>query len=196
MWLMLQWQDPAVGIDQELLFCLWLSQACNGRACSLVLGVESPRSASELCFGSSVWNRWVCSTHTGKGATEYSSAGAAHLWVFSVVSHFTQCLGSQSTLLLSLSWFYFNCGHVSNWPWYLFGAVSTKSLAQMHWGQDSGLQYLCTWACCGSYGVSSDSGLVQPSHVHSQKSTASKARPVSAMGALVVFSDVSPALNL
>ena len=53
----------------------------RGRICSLAVGVEAPRFVSELHFGSAVQGRWDWSTPAGRGATEYSSTGAAPLWV-------------------------------------------------------------------------------------------------------------------
>ena len=74
----------------------------RGRVCSLVFGVEAPRSVPELCFLSAMPGRRDWSTLTGRKATEYSFYVVVHLWVYSVVSLFTHCVGLQITLLLDL----------------------------------------------------------------------------------------------
>ena len=101
----------------------------------------------------------------------------------------------QITLLLACSQPCLNCGYASNWPWclrrFLQQATSISHVP--------GLQLPCKWTCCGRCGRSSDSGLLlstlSPPPTPSQctcltKATAAKARPVSAVGALVVCSDV------
>ena len=56
----------------------------------------------QICLWAAVWGRWDWSTSTGRGVTEYSSAGAVHQEVRSVVLSGTHCARSQSTLLLTL----------------------------------------------------------------------------------------------
>ena len=63
----------------------------------IVVGVEA------LSFWAVLWGRWDWSIPIGRGATEYSSAGAVHWGVCFVVSPKTYCVSSQSTLLLALS---------------------------------------------------------------------------------------------
>ena len=48
----------------------------RGRVYSLAVGIEAHISVSELCFWSSMWNRWDLSTPNWREASEYSSSGA------------------------------------------------------------------------------------------------------------------------
>ena len=72
------------------------------RDCSLVVGVEAPRSVSELCFWAMVWGEQDWSTAIGRAAPEYSSARAVHWVVCYAVSPVTCHAGLQSTVLLAL----------------------------------------------------------------------------------------------
>lgn len=89
-----------------------------------------------------------------------------------------------------------NYGFVCNWPWCLSGVVFTRWPMEINWSEYSALQYLGFWAHCGIYGGSSDSGLVQPLHVHAHKPTAAIDRTSSGVRACVICLDVPSALNL
>lgn len=48
--MVLWWPEPALDIEQGLLFALWLSLPVRFKACSLCVGVEAPRPVSKLHF--------------------------------------------------------------------------------------------------------------------------------------------------
>lgn len=74
-----------------------------------------------------MWGRWGWSIQLGE-TTEYSSSGAVHLWVYSVMSLFISCASSQVT---QSSWHcsqpHLNCGYASNCPWQLLDFVFTQA---------------------------------------------------------------------
>ena len=66
-WLVWQWLEPALDVQQDLLFDITDPSApsCWNR-CSLIY------------FWAAGWGRWDGSTYAGRGASEYSSTGGVH----------------------------------------------------------------------------------------------------------------------
>lgn len=128
-WLVLWWLEPALDVEQGFLFSLWLLQPYLGQS-------QFPscwNRSSHIQFWVVVWDWQDYSTSAGKGATEYSSAGAVHQEVHSVASPFTHCVGSQSILLLALHQSHLNHGNAGNQPWCPLGTILTKPPVQIHW---------------------------------------------------------------
>lgn len=92
--------EPALDIEQSLLFALWLSLSYQGSGLLPSGWSRSP----QIHFWVVVQGRWNGSAPAPirRGATECSSARAVHWLACSVVSPVTHFAGSQSTLLLAL----------------------------------------------------------------------------------------------
>ena len=130
MWLV--WgPETALNVEWGLLFALWVLLPCQRPVCFLAVGVGAPRSISELCFWAVVGSRWDWSAPTGRGAIEWSSTGAVHLWVCSVVLLVTCFVGSHCC------WHHarprFNPEDGSNQPWCPSDVVFIRPPVQTQW---------------------------------------------------------------
>ena len=101
-WLVFWWSEPALDIEQGLLFAMWLSLLCHGPGMFPSCWSGSLQIHFWAAFWAAVWGRWNCSAPTGKGAAEYSSARAVNQWHCSVVLSVTHFAGLQSAPRLAL----------------------------------------------------------------------------------------------
>ena len=91
--LVLCWSEPALAIERDLTFALCLLLRGQGQDLLPSFCSWGP----QICYLAEILVctvRWDWSTPTWRSATEFSSIGAVHLWLCSIVSSLAHCVGS------------------------------------------------------------------------------------------------------
>ena len=177
----------------------WLLCGCHclvrGRVWSSVVDVGAPWSVFELWSWSAIWGMCVYSTPTGRGATEYSCAECAllcHLclvlWAPRGHCFFFFSATISYTLIMGVSIIGPDVSQVLFWLGHLCRStkVGTQDCSIHAPGPTVGFMETSQTLAWSNPG---------PGYVPT-KPKAAQARPDSCAGALVVHSDVPPALNL
>ena len=167
---------------------------CQGQVCSLVIGVEVPRSVSELCFWSAAWERQSWSAPTGRKVTEFSPL-ELFTCVCVLLCHFSPLVLTHK---LHYCWNcpqpHLNHGYSGSCSWFFSGLVFTKPPVQIPQSHPRTAVIMCLdplWELMETAQIRTCSS--PPVYVPT-KPTAAKARPISDAGALI-HSDILQVLS-